>query len=658
MSSDTPPGLGSDLLDDFYAECDELLTSSRSALVQLEASIGNPAAAAPQVEALFRHVHSIKGNAAIVGLRPGEQLAHAMEDLLRGLAKRKFALTLPMVESLLSATQRLGQIVASHRLAKAAPETGGLLAQLARLTEAGAPAPAETTASTEAPSPAASAVARGLKLWRATFTPSPDLDRRGVNVSSVRTRLAAMGQIVGATPVVRNKGVLFEFVVALASAPEGGSEWDADGVRFDPAPSAAAPEDPAPTDAAPALEELSLAPSHMVRVDLARLDDLGRILGELVILRSRLEERIGRLAGDSAPLKEVNSAMARALRDMHEAVARVRLIPIAEVFTRMPFVVRELAKGSGKKARVVLEGHQTVVDKYLVERLKEPLLHFVRNAFVHGIEPAAERAAAGKPEEATIVLRATSAGETVVIQIRDDGRGVDAAAVARRAAALGLEAPERPADGELLDLLCLPGFSTRDDADLAAGRGVGMAVAAKIVGELGGRLTMETSPGAGTQFTLRLPLTLSVVAAFIAAADDQLCAIPQNSVDEIVQVATEAVRTIRQTEVMPYRGGLLPLVRLRALYRRPPSGGPLLTVMVLRGERGAVGLVVDAARTQREVVVRPLADPLLRVPGIAGATELGDGRPILILDPASITNGVVRPPEGDSSEPVPLPLAS
>jgi two-component system chemotaxis sensor kinase CheA len=335
--------------------------------------------------------------------------------------------------------------------------------------------------------------------------------------------------------------------------------------------------------------------------------------------------------------------LGRSLREMRAAISRVRMVPIADLFARMPFVVRDLARGSEKRARVVIDGNQIEVDKFVVERLKEPLLHLVRNAFAHGIEPVAEREAAGKPGEATLTLQARTVGEFVVIQVHDDGRGIDAERVALRARGLGIAAPEKPNSDVLLDILCTPGFSTREAADRAAGRGVGMAVVANTVRELGGRITLETSRALGTRFTLSLPLTLSIADAIIVTIGAQICAVPQSAVEEIVQIATDQIRTIRNTEVIPYRDGLLPLVRLAPFFRTEAKANGHATVLVATSERGVIGLLVDSVRTQREIVVRPLTDPLLRVRGISGATELGDGRPILILDANALSQGVVRP---------------
>jgi two-component system chemotaxis sensor kinase CheA len=298
----------------------------------------------------------------------------------------------------------------------------------------------------------------------------------------------------------------------------------------------------------------------------------------------------------------------------------------------------------------MLEGEHTEIDKYLVERLKEPLLHLVRNAFAHAVETPAERRAAGKPAEATIHLRAARAGDSVEIQIADDGRGVDGAAVAARAAALGIKTPDTMDAAGILQVIGQPGFSTRDTADRAAGRGVGMAVVLATVRELGGSVRLRTELGRGSEFTLRLPLTLAIADALIIRVATQLCALPQGQVDEVFQVPAAEVRTIQRTEVVPYRGALLPVTRLRTLFGAEPAGeSGALTIVVVGSERGATGLVVDRVQSRREIVIRTLTDPLVRAPGIAGATELGDGRPILVLDPGAITAGVVRPPAAQLS---------
>jgi two-component system chemotaxis sensor kinase CheA len=386
---------------------------------------------------------------------------------------------------------------------------------------------------------------------------------------------------------------------------------------------------------------------------LKRLDELMRITGEMVIHRSRLDAQLARLNHgathvDLRGVHEVTAGLGRSLRELREAIMRVRLVTVAEIFSRLPFVVRDLARQTRKQVRLKLEGQETAIDKYLIERLKDPLLHLVRNAFSHGVETPQERAAAGKPEEATIELKAYTAGDSVVIQVRDDGKGIEPGAILQRAANLGLELPQTMDNQSILKILCSSGFSTRDDADRAAGRGVGMAVVAAAVRDLGGQLSLESDAGCGTQFTLRLPLTLAIAETLIVSAAGQTCAVPQSFVTEILHVTEAQVQRVNGIEVIPYRAGILPVIRLSALFRLPAAARPLLCLLVITSDRGSVGLLTEEVLGQREIVVSALRDPLIQVPGVSGATELGDGKPVLILDGAALTGGSVRPPEREA----------
>jgi two-component system, chemotaxis family, sensor kinase CheA len=217
--------------------------------------------------------------------------------------------------------------------------------------------------------------------------------------------------------------------------------------------------------------------------------------------------------------------------------------------------------------------------------------------------------------------------------------------------------PETLDAAAVLNLLCAPGFSTRDEADRASGRGVGMAVVNNTVRELGGTLTMHSQPGQGTRFVLRLPLTLAIAEAFIVSSGEQTFAVPQTFVQEILQMTADQVHRVNRTELLPYRDSVLPLFRLSSLLRADLSARPRSLVLVLSSERGSVGLVVDQVHGQREVVVRSIRDPLIKVPGVAGATELGDGRPVLILDAAALTDGVVRPHAQGRTTPASVSLA-
>ncbi|HZZ58960.1 MAG TPA: chemotaxis protein CheA [Opitutaceae bacterium] len=616
MSEDQSPILGQELLDDFFAECDEHFRTLRDRLASLERDPG----AAEALDALYRGVHSLKGNAGIVGLRPLEELAHAAEDVLRRLIRSHAPVETDTAARLGEAAHRMERIVAAYRLKEALPDISDLLDRLSRETAA----------------PAAA-------LWQARFAPNAERDARGINVNSVRARLAALGEIVSAEPtIVAGGGILFTFTVRLRGAPADAAAWSADGVEWTEAPGRpAGASEPASASAGGA----TAAPSHLVRVDLSRLDELMRLVGEMVIQRSRLGDRIGRMGEAGRDLQEAMAGLGRLLRDMRGAISRMRLVPIGEIFSRLPYVVRDLERDGGKRVRLALEGEHTEIDKYLVERLREPLLHLVRNAVSHGIESARERREVGKAEEATLTLRASSRGDFVLIEVIDDGRGVDAEAVGRRAAAAGIPCPPHPDAVQLLQVLCTPGFSTREQADRASGRGVGLDVVASVVRDLGGTLALETTPGRGTTFALRLPLTLSIAETFIVSAGRHVCAVPQGFVEEIVQVPAASIRRVQGVSVAPYRTGLLPLVSLHEMFGAPASTQTASPVVVIGSDRGLTGLVVDRVHGHREVVIRPLHDPLIRVPGISGATELGDGKPILILDPPALASGPVRPRE-------------
>jgi len=231
----------------------------------------------------------------------------------------------------------------------------------------------------------------------------------------------------------------------------------------------------------------------------------------------------------------------------------------------------------------------------------------------------------------------------VMITVADDGRGVSEKEVLRRARELGIPIPEVIDNAALLEILCAPGFSTRTDADLASGRGMGMAVVYNTVRELGGTLALETEEGKTTRFILRVPLTLAIAETLIVSVAGQTCAVPQNFVTEVMPVTEEEIRKVNGVEVIPYREGVLPVIRLSAFFRLSRAPQPRMCLLVLNSDRGSSGLVVDRIHGQREIVVRAIRDPLIQAPGVAGATELGDGRPVLILDGAAFTSGAVRP---------------
>jgi two-component system chemotaxis sensor kinase CheA len=559
----------------------------------------------------------------MVGLAAAEQLAHHLESYLRELREGTVVLSQPGFEALSSGVSLLESVINARRNDQPIPA----IEEIVKRLQAVSSDKAETT------SDSASAVETSdttATHWQVEFTPTAALAERGVNVNSVRSRLQEIGQLIQAKPVVKGAGeIAFEFIVATTAAL---TDLEADGLTFKPAPVEPAPR---AKDREPVT---TIAPASVVRVDLDRLDELMRIIGELVISRTRLEDQVTELKRVTPPalwrsLQETSLSMGRQLRDLRESVMRVRMVQIGEIFERMMFVVRDLARESGKKIIVQLSGGETEIDKFLVERMMDPLMHLVRNAVSHGFETVAEREAQGKRSEGLLSLSAMTAGEMIVIKIADDGRGIDRRLVAERARARGLGNGNADIDdAALLELICTPGFSTRDEADRESGRGVGMDVVKKATEELGGRISLATKVGEGTTFTIELPLTLAIAEALIVSVNGQRFAVPQSAVREVLEVESASTKVLENNEIISHRGKVLPLLRLARVFEMNDQRGENFHVLVIGEETNAVGLAVDRIIGQREIVVRAIKDPLAQSKGIAGATELGDQRVVLILD--------------------------
>jgi two-component system chemotaxis sensor kinase CheA len=643
----------SEFLADYYVECGEHLATARRSILALEPLLGQATLDRGLLDELFRSFHSLKGLSAMVGFHEAEQLAHQLESFLSAVRRNEVRLEVTGLETLVSGVSTLEQIIAARRDAATVPDYSTLLKQVAALLPGGAASrPASPRAASAAPSiaslgPKEAAIAEkiraGGKAWLVKFAPSSALVKQGVDVNFVRRKLQALGELIHSEPVVGSGGgISFSFVV-VTGADQPPIDLEGEGLTCEPFELTQTVTAVLPTQAAAENEPSAhLTPANLVRVDLTRLDELMRMVGELVLSRARLEDGLRRLSplipgGQLRPLQETNSAIERQLRDLREGVMRVRMVPIREVFARMQFVVRDLVRELGKQATLRFTGEETQIDKYVVERIMDPLLHLVRNAASHGLEPAGERLAAGKSAAGHIDLRARTTGETVVIEVEDDGRGIDGAAVLARAQARGF-APPLPAAAAnpLLDVLCIPGFSTQEQPDRASGRGVGMDVVRSAVEEMGGSLAMETQLGQGTRFIIQLPLTLAITEALIVKVGDQRFAVPQVAVREVLQSETGRSTFLENNELLRYHGGVLPLIRLEQLFGLGtiPSGN-FYALVVGEGVHTA-GLVVDRVLGLREVVVRPLTDRLVQVAGVAGATELGDGQVVLILDVANL----------------------
>ncbi len=612
-------------LDDYYAECDEHLVSIRRALVLLEDDIGAAAIDRPLLDGLFRSFHTLKGISGMVGLTAAEQLAHHLESYLRELREGTLVLREPGFEALAAGVSSLQAVINARRQDQPIPSVDEVADRLQAVSSAPVSSAPQTPETPESDV--------SITRWLVEFTPTAELAERGVNVNSVRARLQELGQLTQAKPVVKGAGeIAFEFIVATAADETALASLKADGLTFKPAPVEPAAR-PREAQVVP-----TIAPASVVRVDLDRLDDLMRIIGDLVISRTRLEDQLAELKRATPatvwrPLHETSQNISRQLKHLRESVMRVRLVQIGETFERMTFVVRDLARESGKKIIVQLSGGQTEIDKFLVERIMDPLMHLVRNAVSHGFEPVAEREAQGKRSEGLLSLSAMTAGEKIIIKIVDDGRGIDRNVVLKRAKAKGLSYGDAAVnDSALLDLICSPGFSTRDEADRESGRGVGMDVVKRALEDLGGHLSMTTKVGEGTAFTIELPLTLAIAEALIVSVNGQRFAVPQSAVREVLEVESASTKVLENNEIISYRGRPLPLLPLARVFEMDSQRGAAFHVLVLGEDSNAVGLAVDRILGQREIVVRAIKDPLAQTKGIAGATELGDQRVVLILD--------------------------
>jgi two-component system chemotaxis sensor kinase CheA len=632
-------------IDDYYSECEEHLATVRRVLLAIDAGDStNP----DDLNQVARSLHTLKGLSGMVGLAPAEQIAHAMEETLRALPKLGGA-NPALVELLFFGERLLEAAIETRRVGGSPDQATGYVDEVRRIIGLDA----------VEPSIAGSAVAlipQASRLCRFEFIPSVELSERGVGVEVIRQRLRAIGEITATAPRVRpSGGVAFDFVVAMKEGAAPNDEWRTDGLSWAweneivPAGATLANAtvrvdvEPQPSTAAPITGP---AAANVVRVDLARLDDLMRMVGELVVTRSRLGESLARIEGDASgdpsgsaweDVREANERIERQLRTIREGVMRIRLVPVAEVFERMRFAMRDIAREAGKDIRLEFSGQETEIDKLVVDRMLEPLLHLVRNAASHGIESPEEREAQGKPARGTIHLRAQAAGDRIILEVEDDGSGIDTTQVTTNAAARGLVAPGTELlPDTLLDVICTPGFSTRETADMASGRGIGMSVVRTTIRTLSGELFVHSAHGQGTRFTIELPLTLMITDALIVEIGDQAMAIPQVALREIVSLDTSGVTRFERNEVLSYRGRVVPLVNLGTLFKLPSRVGAPHHVLIVGSDMHLAGLVVDRILGLREIVVHPLSDPLIAVPGVAGATELADGRVSLILDTAAL----------------------
>ncbi|HKO93498.1 MAG TPA: chemotaxis protein CheW, partial [Polyangiaceae bacterium] len=373
-----------------------------------------------------------------------------------------------------------------------------------------------------------------------------------------------------------------------------------------------------------------------------RLDEALERLAALVVTRSRLERACSSLVqdGGARELGNIIVEQRRQLRDLRAAIMRARMVSVSEVLARAPLLVRGLVRSSNKLAQLTIDAGQSELDKAVADRLFPAIVHLLRNAVDHAIETPEERRRNGKPEEGQLRVRCSErSGNQLALEVSDDGRGIDRESVAKRA---GLPVPTD--DAELLALVVRPGLSTLDEATHLSGRGLGMDIVKRIVvDELGGKLQLSTQPGQGTRFTLLVPLSVTVLEAFSFSCAERTFVIPVSAVEALAEIEPEQIRPAPNPDTRPsaarllaHRGGSVPLYRLSSLLGIHAEAPHSAKAILMRREDELFAFEVDRMLGQQEIVVRPLKDPLVTVEGVTGSTDLGDGRPTLVLDPLQL----------------------
>ena len=687
----TSSGAGFDLsqfYQVFFEEAGENLEQMEQMLLELDVD----AADDETLNAIFRCAHSVKGGAATFGFADVAELTHEMETLLDRLRRHELAPTAEMVDVLLQSGDALRAQLARHQgLGGDALDTRELLAAIRALVDgrprtAAHAAPASPKATPAAASSATASTMRSLELTvgplprpevadelAELFRDMPDLGtiepldagqaadgmrRYKVLTASTDDELLDLFSFhVGREQVkLAPLGPGYGFHAGAPGAPEADAAPADPGYGFfDDAPGAPRGEPPAvatpaPVAAAPAPaprpapraepRATSTAESSTLRVSVEKVDQLINLVGELVITQAMLAQTGKNL--DGALLAQMAAGLAdleRNTRDLQEAVMSIRMIPMSLVFNRFPRMLRDLAAKLGKKVELVTHGEATELDKGLVEKITDPLTHLVRNSCDHGIETPAERLAKGKPEHGTITLVASHQGGSVVIEVRDDGKGLNRAKLLAKARERGLDAPDTLSDAEVWALIFAPGFSTAEQVTDVSGRGVGMDVVKKNITALGGTVEIDSAEGYGMSVRVRLPLTLAIMDGMSVGVGDECYILPLASVVESFQVRSGMIRTLGASgRVVQVRDEYLPVIDLERAFNVPRFDFERSSeiMVVVEAEGGRVALLVDELLGQQQVVVKNLEANYRKVPDVSGATILGDGRVALILDVGSL----------------------
>ncbi len=629
--------------DVFFAESTDYLLQITDGLLALER---NPRDLEP-VEAVFRGAHSLKGMAAAMGYARTADLTHKMEGLMDRVRKGEVGVDLAVTGLMLAAVDFVRDLIDDEAAGRDTLDPTELLAALAAATTGEIAEPESAAVATELES--------GERLFRVKVTLEEGCVLKAVRAYMVIKRLAHLGRVIETHPDAReiedeHFELSFEVVLATVSTASEVreaalyvSEVESADISevLTPVAHAARPTD----DEAPTLRHRKVVPklseTQTVRVSIGHLDTMVDLVGELVILRSRLEG-LAQSRTDLA-LVEALDEFQRISTDLQYEVMQTRMVPVGNIFNRFPRMVRDLAIDLGKNVDFAMDGLDIELDRTVLDEIGDPLVHLLRNSVDHGIESPESRIAQGKSPEGRVELSARRERDHVAITVTDDGKGIDLERVWDKAVERGVADGSRREDYDDCDILlftCLPGFSTAQYATKVSGRGVGMDVVKGKIEHLGGSVQIRSTPGQGTEFILRLPLTMAIVRALIVESAGQWFALPLSAVDEVFRAEDVNVDTVDGSPVLILRDGeVVALRRLDTLlFGADPDVLPeprsSIVLVTEAGERHAMH--VHGLVGRQEVFVKPLSRLLRDSRGYSGATILGDGRVILILDPRTL----------------------
>ncbi len=671
--------ISQDELPIFLAEVDEHLQTLDETLVELEHRSDDP----DLLQNAFRAAHTLKGMAGMIGHHRMTHLTHAMETAFDGLRKGQYPVSAALIDLCLDAVDGLRALreeVINGTLSDYDPQP--LIEAFADFTSTGGGhQPKERRAETPVPA-AMPELTQAQSNEKKEFHLQAQIDPRSV-ASAARAfqlmmALQELGEIVSMQPtleVIETAQPVRTFraqFVTTAAADQilqklsQISEIEKIEVQADGESRSVVDEEPKPpqssqtlpsekaevqAQAAPVGQPARSRPNGSggrgvemtVRTSVERLDSLMNLVGELITDRNHLFQVRNKLEAQARNdplvenLAETVAHISRITDQLQEEVMRIRMLPIGNLLHKFPRMVRDMSQKAGKLVDVVIRGEDTELDRSMIEEINDPLIHLVRNAIDHGIEPPEERRAAGKPERGTVTLNAWHEQGRIILTVSDDGRGIDPAVLRKKVVQKGLMTPEEAAaltDEQAVDLIFLPGFSTAEKVTDISGRGVGMDIVQTNIQRVNGTIHIETAAGRGTTFQIVLPLTLAIVPTLLVRVGMATFAIPLVMVLETLRLSPADLKTIRQKPVTMLRGSVLPLVYLSELYNIPENGHSRkrLFAVVIQSGKHRVGLVVDGFMGEEEVVVKSLGKLVGEIPGISSAAILGDGSITLIVD--------------------------